>query len=306
MDKIIFDELLEKIEQIQNEAEEFINSVQIIYEPVQGGVLFEISNYRWDIQDHVIQREKKLVGHYNKWYNIAKRVIDEYMPANLDDFISSDNIIVGIIELKRQLWSDDKTELIRELTINIEKQKSIISSIKEMSRKSMLLKRGKIKNFDNSIPQQQSIDISTLIEIKTLMNILVNQNQRIESEIRDLKSNFQNIGRISIQNTNQSSARTGDIDNTNEVVIKWMKPQLDKHLTEISKELETMDVEDNDRKAVEEQIKSIKSDSNPTPRNLKEKLTIIINKLSKVDQFLKNHKELIDIAKSFGSTFVMQ
>lgn len=105
------------------------------------------------------------------------------------------------------------------------------------------------------------------------MTILSQQYSRIESDIKDLAQKIEGIGRITINNLNQNTAKTGNINISNENLVKWVKPDLDLELEKLKVELKSSEAEDSDKKIIEDLIDTVLQEKNPKLEWLKEKIT---------------------------------
>ncbi|MHA7100842.1 hypothetical protein [Roseivirga pacifica] len=128
---------------------------------------------------------------------------------------------------------------------------------------------------ESGLPNSSSsnIDLSMYIELKSQMTILSQQYSRIESDIKDLAQKIEGIGRITINNLNQNTAKTGNISISNENLVKWVKPDLDEELKKLKEELKSSEAEESDKEIIEDLIDTVLQEKHPKLEWLKDKVT---------------------------------
>jgi DNA mismatch repair ATPase MutS len=300
MNKKQIEDLLKKVSEIEELAKAFFQKVQVKYSPTGGGsvVVIGFSDYSWvEPSGDTLNAQLELIDKYEDWYSQTSKIISNIMPSRKPDLVDLYEKNKDIIELKEQIWSQDKSKFENNLLRNLGKQKSMLSST--LSMINIKPKEGKEeKKGDNNIESnnygQPGLDISMYVDLKSQMTILSQQYSRIESDIKDLAQKIEGIGRITINNLNQNTAKTGNISISNENLVKWVKPDLDDELKKLKEELQSKDVEGSDKEIIDDLIETVLKEKNPKLEWLKDKISKIKYWGNKAGLLIGRLKELAD------------
>jgi len=279
MNKEQIENLLSKVPEIEGLLKSFFQKVQVKYSPSGGGgvVVIGFSDYFWvEPTGETLNIQLELIDKYEDWYSQTSQIINKIIPGRKPDLVELYEKNKGIIELNEQIWSQDKSKFENNFLRNLGKQKSMLSSTLNMLQS----KPEKSEQTDQQVAESgipnatnSYIDLSMYIELKSQMTILSQQYSRIESDIKDLAQKIEGIGRITINNLNQNTAKTGNISISNENLVKWVKPDLDEELEKIKEKLESSEAEDSDKKIIEDLIDTVLKEKHPKLEWLKDKIT---------------------------------
>jgi hypothetical protein len=288
--KKLIRDLLTQVSDIESLVDRFFSVVEVKYSPSNtgGGVVFiGFSDYYWkEPTGEALSAQKELINNYEEWFTQSNQMISEAIPDRRPDFVKLYEDNKEIIELDKKIWSDNTESFKNDFIRNLGKQKSILNSCLK---------------FIDAYPEKGSIqegnsDISSsmIIDLKAQMTILSQQYSRIESDLKDLSRQIESIGRVTINNLNQNTARTGPINISNENLIKWVKPDLDEELKKLNAEVKEKNLEKSDEQIIQDLIKTVLSEENPKIEWLKDKITKIKYWGNKVGITIKRLNELAE------------
>ncbi|AMC10237.1 hypothetical protein Lupro_02760 [Lutibacter profundi] len=297
MKKKQVEELISKVTDIEKLAELFFQKIQVKYSPSgsSGVIVLGFSDYSWvEPNGEILKIQLDLIDKYEDWYSQANQIISSFIPDRRPDFVDLYEKNKDIIELKEQIWSQDTSKFKNNFLRNIGKQKSMLSSTI-----SIIGVNSDDKQNETNISTQYSnmnnrVDMSFYIDLKSQMTILSQQYSRIESDIKDLAQKIEGIGRITINNLNQNTAKTGNISISNENIIKWVKPDLDEELKQLKNELKTKNIEKSDKKIIDDIIDTILKEKHPKIDWLKDKVSKLMYWGTKAGIVLHKLKEFAD------------
>lgn len=298
MTKEQIENLLSKVPEIEGLVKTFFQKVQVKYSPSGVGsvVVIGFSDYSWaEPTGETLEVQLKLIDTYEDWYSQACQIIDNLMPSRKPDLVDLYEKNKDIIELNDQIWSQDKSKFENNFLRNLGKQKSMLSSTLSMLGNAPEKQSNSAqKQYESINNRNNEIDLSMYIDLKAQMTILSQQYSRIESDLKDLAQKIEGIGRITINNLNNNTAKTGNISISNENLIKWVKPDLDEELKRLKEEVKKKDVEESDKKILEDLIETVLKEKNPKIEWLKDKISKIKYWGSKAGLLLGKLKELAD------------
>mgnify|MGYP001052349899 CR=1 FL=1 len=279
MNKEQIETLLSNVPDIENLIKNFFQKVQVKYSPSGGGgvVVIGFSDYFWvEPTGEALEIQLELIDKYEDWYSQTSQIIASLMPSRKPDLVDLYEKNKDIIELNDQIWSQDKSKFENNFLRNLGKQKSMLSSTLSMLENNPASKgKNQETKSENMLPNTNNgnINSSMYIELKSQMVILSQQYSRIESDIKDLAQKIEGIGRITINNLNQNTAKTGNITISNENLVKWVKPDLDEELKKLKNDLKSSEAEESDKEIIEDLIDTVLKEKHPKLEWLKDKIT---------------------------------
>lgn len=301
MNKKYIDELLEEVPKIEKMVHDFFNLVQVKYSPSSGGriIVLGFSDYSWDEPTgNVLDIQRELINSYEDWFSQTNNVISKIIPDRRPDFVKLYEENKEIIELKTRIWSNSKEKFKNNFLRNIGKQKSILSSTLGMLKSNNTIEKKEANDNSLKVNTNSSIDAALYIDLKAQMTILTQQYSRIEADIKDLAQKVEGIGRITINNMNNNIAKTGAIKISNENLIKWAKPDLDKELKRLKGQIQDKDIDNGNKQIIKDLIDLVLETKNPKIDWLKEKISQIQYWGSKAGIVMTRFQEIAD---AFGA-----
>lgn len=297
MDTGFINELIKRVVGIERMTNSFFDIVAVKYSPTPSNVI-GFSSYSWiEPTGEVLKAQRELINEYEDWYSQCSHVISKFIPDRRPDFSKMYEENTKIIGLDEEIWTNDKNQFKNDFLRNLGKQKSMLLSTISLSKiqeKSTRKKTGnQIDKSENTQPTS-NIDLTYLIELKAQVSILSQQYLRIENDIRNLAQKVDGIGRITINNMNNNVAKTGAIKISIENLNKWVKPDLDKELNEIKKELASKKIKKTDKDTINGLIDDVVQEKKPKIEWLKDKMSKVIYWGKNAGLAMTKIKELMD------------
>ena len=227
--------LVSEADDLLNTAHTFFLKVPIVYKPLSSPgsfVVIGFSDYRWGtLEGDLLTLQDKLLSEYESWFVSSKELVNRLSPDRLDEFIKNYVKARSLIELKEQVWNNDKEKIFHAFRINFKKQEDIVSSLLS------------IIDMNETIGSRDSSDISKHENsiISNDLIILKYRVERLEEEIKEQRAQTYSLATeakgldIIIQNIAHSSADIGNIsiDVKNEIIVESVKPLLDTELNKL-------------------------------------------------------------------------
>ena len=297
MDTGFINELINRVAVIERMTNSFFDIVTVKYSPTPSNII-GFSSYSWiEPNGEVLKIQRELINEYEDWYSQCNHVINKFIPDRRPDFSKMYEENTKIIELEEEIWTNDKDQFKNDFLRNLGKQKSMLVStisLSKMKEKESRKKTGKIKDTSQNTPISSYVDMNYLIELKAQISILSQQYLRIENDIRNLAQKVDGIGRITINNMNNNVAKTGSIKISIENLNKWVKPDLDKELKELKKELVSKKIDQTDKNTINDLIDDVVKEKKPKIEWLKDKMSKVIYWGTKSGLAMTKIKELIN------------
>ena len=300
MNKEQIENLLSEVPEIEKLIKSFFQKVQVKYSPTGGGgvVFIGFSDYSWvEPTGDTLTIQLELIDKYEDWYSQTSQVVNKIIPDRKPDLVELYENNKDIIELNKKIWSQDKSKFENSLLRNLGKQKSMLSStLKMLETNSETAGQMEQSTAESGLvhTNSNSVGLSTYIDLKSHMTILSHQYSRIESDIKDLAQKIEGIGRITINNLNQNTAKTGNISISNENLAKWVKPDLDEELKKLKEELKSTEAEESDKEIIEDLIDTVLQEEHPKLEWLKDKITKLMYWGTKAGLLFDKLKEYAD------------
>ncbi len=274
------DEINFNTNSIEANVKTFFSKISVTYKPLPPNFI-GWSDYSWEApKDEALNIQIKLLEDYGEWYSIIDSIISKFNPNRKAELNSLYEKNKSILELREKIWKEDKDKFRDDFLKNLALQKSVLSGIK-----TLIGEKGysELKN-------------DGYINLKSEIVVMKQTVSRIDDNINDILQKMESLGRITINNINNNSVKTGNINIVNETIIKMIKPDLDKELNALEKTLKNSTENDN-IKIIKELIKEVLESKNPNFEWLKEKLSKIITNGSKISLAMG---ELIKLGRTFG------
>ena len=201
-------DLKSESESIDIMAHGFFKNAPILYSQ-HSPQLIGVSNYKWGNLDETLRMlQDSLLTKYDGWFSASKELVDRYSSDRSESFIDSYVSARKWIELKVDIWINEKEKNYQYFRHHFKVQMDIISSLE------------KIIEMKKSIEDSEKTNAS-----------LINDPNRIKDLEEQLANGTKNV-KVNIQNIAQASSKTGDIsiEVKNEVIIQAIKPTLDNEL----------------------------------------------------------------------------
>lgn len=226
--------LVSEANDLLNIAHAFFLKVPIVYKPLSSSgsfVVIGFSDYRWGtLEGDLLTLQDELLSKYEGWFVSSKELVNRLSPDRLDEFIKNYVKARGWVELKEQVWDDDKEKIFHAFRTNFKKQADIVSSLLSIIDMNETIGSGDSSEFSK---HENSLINNDLIILKYRV-------ERLEEEIKEQRKQTYSLATgakgldIKIQNISHSSADIGNIsiDVRNEIIVESVKPLLD---TEINK-----------------------------------------------------------------------
>lgn len=301
MKKQIIQDLIDKVPIIESTATKFFDKVQVKFNPssARGVLVIGFSEYSWiEPTGDALKLQRDLINTYEDWYSQGTQIIAKLIPDRRPDFVKLYEYNRAIIELEKEIWSQDKEPYINDFLRNLGKQSSIIKSLLIFLNEE---ETSEVVSSTQQIPSDvlSDLDKYIYIDLKAQLTILSQQYSRIETDIKDLAQKVEGIGRITINNLNNNIAKTGSIRISNENIVKLAKPEIDEELIRLKDELKekenNKEVETSDKQILEDLIESVLTEKNPKIEWLKDKISKIKYWGSKVGLLINKLKEITDM-----------
>lgn len=271
-------ELKSEAKSIDNMAHNFFQNAPILYRPLSSSMI-GFSNYIWGNLDEKLGiLQDSLLTMYDGWFSASKELVNRYSSDRSESFIENYVSARKWIELKVNIWTNEKEKNYQYFRHYFKVQMDIISSLE------------KIIEMKKSIEDSEKTNAS-----------LINDPNRIKDLEEQLANGTKNV-KVNIQNIAQASSKTGDIsiEVKNEVIIQAIKPTLDNELKILIDKIQADNHEN--KTEIIKLCNEILLEDKPNVSGVKNKLNSLKSLLKVTPQFFQAINGILQIINSIPTT----
>jgi hypothetical protein len=297
-------ELKSEAESIDNMAHELFQNAPILYrplnEPNSSSVVLGFSDYRWgNLDEKLGMLQDSLLTKYDGWFSAGKELVNIYSSDRSESFIENYVKARNWIELKKEIWNNEKEKKYQDFHRYFKVQMDIISSLEKIIEITKSIE-------DSEKPNANLTNESDLL--KDEFSILKYRMDKLESDLEGQRKNTYSLANgtksleVTIQNIAKASSETGDIsiEVKNEVIIQSIKPILDNELNSLMQKIQADDHEN--KTEIIELCGEILLEDKPNVSGMKNKLNSLKSLLKVTPQLFQTMSVILQIINSMPAT----
>ena len=269
-------ELKSEAESIDIMAHDFFQNAPILYSPLSSSMI-GFSNYKWgNLDDKLRMLQDSLLTKYDGWFSASKELVNIYSSDRSESFIENYVSARNWIELKVEIWNNEKEKNYQDFRRYFKVQMDIISSLEKI------------------IEMKKSIDDSEKTNASPIMEEQLKNTSSLANGTKSVEVNIQNIA--------QASSETGDIsiEVKNEVIIQSIKSTLDDELKSL---IEKIQADNHENKTeIIKLCNEILSEDKPNVSGIKNKLNSLKSLLKATPQLFQTISVILQIINSTSTT----